>query len=355
MAEDLSLVSVSEGSGKTGLALALGCIAKDKGKEVGYLKPLGRRLRSRAGELIDEDSLFAKKTLGLEESVREISPIMYSQTFIEQYIRGMENVDDLKGKVKDSYDKMSQDKDLMLLEGGGKIDTGGILNLTDFDVVNMFDSEVIMVSNYDSPENLDSIVYAADKLEENLKGVVFNGINEVSLDKVESEATSFLESRDIPVLGVVPWKKELAGIRVDELTAELGAEEITNLSGKDKFVERFLVGAMSGESALRYLRRAKDVAMVTGGDRPDIQRAALESPGVNCLVLTGGFRPPGAIIGKAEEKGIPIISVQSDTLNTVEKADQIVSKGRTRRKESVEVLKDLVLNNLDLDCIFPNL
>ncbi len=355
MADNLSFVSVSEGTGKTGLALAFGCIAKEEGNEVGYLKPLGRRLRSRAGKLIDEDSLFAKKTLDLEESVEDISPIMYSQTFIEQYVRGMHDVKDLRGKVKDSYDKMSEDKDLMLIEGGGGIDTGGILGLTDFDIVNMFDSEVVMVSNYDSPENLDSIVYAADKLGDNLKGVVFNGINEVDIDKVKNEASDFLESKDIPVLGVVPWKKELAGIKVDELAGELGAEEITNLSDQDKFVERFLVGAMSGESALRYLRRAKDVALVTGGDRPDIQRAALESPGVNCLVLTGGFRPPGAIIGKAEEMEVPIISVQSDTLNTVEKADQIVSKGRTRRKESIEVLKDLISTNLDLDLIFPNL
>ena len=37
-----------------------------------------------------------------------------------------------------------------------------------------------------------------------------------------------------------------------------------------------LVGAMSVESALSYFRRKPNKAVITGGDRADIQLAALE-------------------------------------------------------------------------------
>jgi BioD-like phosphotransacetylase family protein len=38
-----------------------------------------------------------------------------------------------------------------------------------------------------------------------------------------------------------------------------------------------MVGAMSAENALSYFRRKAHKVVITGGDRPDIQLAALET------------------------------------------------------------------------------
>ncbi len=350
MVRNLSFVSVSEGSGKTAVALALGVLAKERGMKVGYMKPLGTRLRSKFGKLLDEDALLAKRVLDLDEDVQDLAPITYSQTFIEQAIKGQEDTGKLREQIKKNYEKLAKNRDLMIIEGGKGLNTGGIVNLTDFDVAELFDLEAILVVRYDSPKDLDDILCGSKRLGKNLKGVVFNAVTEMNFDKVESMANPVLESQDIPVLGVLPWKKELAGITVNELAEELGAEKITAIP-EDTFIERFLVGAMTGESALRYLRRTKDTAFITGGDRPDVQRAALESPGVNCIILTGGFRPPGAIIGKAEEKGVPILLLQSDTLTTIENAEEVIRKGRTRREKSIEIMHDLLSENVDLDSI----
>ncbi len=353
MVKNLSFVSVSEGIGKTAIALALGSLAKERGMNVGYMKPLGTRLRSERGKLLDEDSFLAKKVLDLEEEAQDLTPIIYSQTFIEQAVKGQEDPEKLRKQIKENYEKLAENQDLMILEGGGKLNTGGVVNLTDFDFAELFDSEAILVAKYNSPEDLDDVLCSSKRLGKHLKGVIFNSVTEMNFDKVESMAIPVLESQNIPVLGVLPRKKELAGITVRELTEELAAEEITSIS-EDIFIERFLVGAMTGESALRYLRRTKDTAFITGGDRPDVQRAALESPGVNCLILTGGLRPPGAIIGKAEEKGVPILLLQSDTLTTIENAEDVMRKGRTRREKSVRIMKDLLSSNVDLDSILPD-
>lgn len=353
MVRNLSFVSVSQGIGKTAIALAFGLSAEEQGKEVGYMKPLGTRLRSRFGKLLDEDSLLAKEVLNLEEESQEISPIIYSQTFIEQVIKGQENPEKLRGRIREKYEDLAENRDLMIIEGGGKLNTGGVVNLTDFDIVELFNADVILVARFNSPEDLDDIICGAKRFGEHLEGVIFNEVTEMNFDKVESMAIPFLESQDIPVLGVLPRKKELAGITVKELSEELGAQELSSIT-EDVFIERFLVGAMTGESALKYLRRTKEVAFITGGDRPDIQRAALESPGVNCLILTGGFRPPGAIIGKAEEKGIPILLVQSDTMTAVENAEDVTRKGRTRREESVNIMYNLLSDNIDLGSILSS-
>jgi BioD-like phosphotransacetylase family protein len=156
----------------------------------------------------------------------------------------------------------------------------------------------------------------------------------------------------VPVLGVLPRDADLAGVTVEDLATELGAEVLTeDGAGTDERVERFLVGAMSGEAALSHFRRTKDAAVITGGDRADVQTAALDAPGVTCLVLTGGHRPSGAVLGKAAEKSVPVLSVQSDTLTTVERAEELVRGGRVRDERTVDRMQELLYDHADVDAL----
>jgi BioD-like phosphotransacetylase family protein len=106
---------------------------------------------------------------------------------------------------------------------------------------------------------------------------------------------------------------------------------------------------MSADTALGHFRRTRDAAVITGGDRSDIHTAALEAPGVKCLILTGGHRPPGAVVGKAEENGIPILVVRTDTLTTIERAEDVVSGGRTNDEGTVQRMSELLSEHADVD------
>ena len=65
---------------------------------------------------------------------------------------------------------------------------------------------------------------------------------------------------------------------------------------------------------------------VTGGDRTDIQAAALETS-TTCLVLTGNLQPTATIVKRAEEMNVAVLLVPDSTLETVEKLESIF--GRT--------------------------
>jgi len=128
----------------------------------------------------------------------------------------------------------------------------------------------------------------------------------------------------------------------------LGAERLTDAPA-DGFVRRFLVGAMGPDEALWQFRRANDAAVVTGGDRSEIHTAALEAPGVRCLVLTGGLRPPPAVLGKAEDRGIPVLLVQSGTLATIERLEDVIGGGRTRDEETVTRMRELLFEHANVE------
>lgn len=345
------LITGTEGStGKTALALALGQRAADAGKSVGYMKPKGTRLQSNVGKTIDEDPMLARELLGIDAEMHELEPVIYSQTFIEEAIRGREDPAQLRDTVKENFEALSEGKDLMLVEGADSLDTGGIVSLTDADLAELLDAEVVLLAPFETAGDTDRVLAAADRLGERLSGVIFNAVADSSFDSLDADVIPFLEGRRIPVLGALPRTQELAGVTVSELADELGAELLTGAPTAD-FVERFLVGAMSGDSALRHFRRARNAALITGGDRSDIQTVALEASGVKCLVLTGGLRPSSAVIGKAEEKGVPIMVVQSDTLSTIDRAEDIVRRGRTRSPETVNRMGEILDEHADSEAI----
>ena len=67
--------------------------------------------------------------------------------------------------------------------------------------------------------------------------------------------------------------------------------------------------------------------MITGGDRPDIQLAALETS-TKCLILTGNLHPSPIILNRAEELGVPMILVGQDTMTAMQTIEKFFGRSR---------------------------
>ena len=344
------VTSTGEGTGKTAIAVAAAKLAQEGGLDVGYFKPKGTRLKSPVGKTRDEDPLLATEILGIEAELADLEPVVYSPAFVEEAIRG--DIDaEIRERVREHYDALAGGHDLVVVEGGGKLSTGGIVGLTDPDVAELLDARTVLVAHYEQPADVDDVLAAARQFEGGVAGVVFNAVADADFDELQSDVVPFLERRDVPVLGIVPRVQELAGVTVADLVDSLGAELLNPETPTDGFVERFAVGAMGSDAALRHFRRLRDAAVVTGGDRSEIQTAALQAAGVECLVLTGGLRPSGAIIGKAAQADVPMVLVQSDTKATIDRLENLLSTGRTRDAATVDRMVELLEDHADVDAL----
>ena len=350
MTTTLLVSSTAETTGKTATALALAGLARDRGLSVGYMKPKGTRLESHVGKTLDRDPMLARQLLDLDAEVHDLEPVVYSPTFVREALRGREDPDALRERVHERFEALAVDRDLMVVEGGDELTTGAVVDLTDADVADLLDAEVLLVTEYDEPGDVDDVLAAAATIGDRLAGVVFNAVESANFDELETEVVPFLESRDVPVVGVLPRERDLAGVTVEDLRVELSAEALTD-APTDAYVERFIVGAMGGDAALGYFRRTKDAAVITGGDRSEVLTAALEAPGVKCLVLTGGLRPTSAVLGSAESKGVPVLLVQGDTLSTIDRAEEVVRSGRTRDEKTVERMRELLYEHANVEAL----
>jgi BioD-like phosphotransacetylase family protein len=280
-----------------------------------------------------------------------MEPVVYSPTFVQEAIRGREDPDALADQVRESFDHLAADADTMVIEGGGELTTGGIVDLTDADVAELLDATVVLVVPYEEPGDVDEVLAAADLLGDRLGGVLFNKVPDAAFDALASDVVPFLEGRGVRVFGSIPLDEELAGVTVAELRQELGAELLTTEAPTDGRIQRFVVGAMTANEALGQLRRVRDAALVTGGDRGDVLTAALEASGIECFVLTGGLRPPGAVLGRAESAGVPVLLVQTDTKTAIDRAEAVVSSGRTRNADTVARMGELLADYADVDAM----
>ncbi len=346
------VTSLEESTGKTAVALALALAARERGERVGYMKPIGTRLQSAVGKTVDEDPKLAREVLGLDAEIHEMEPIVYSPTFIHETIRGREDPDALREAVTSGFERLSAEADRMILEGGGSLTTGGIVDLTDGDLAELLDATVVLVAPFSEPGDADELIAAARLLGDRLGGVLFNDVSDSAFETLASDVVPFLEGRGIRVYGTIPHDEELAGVTVEELAAELGAKLLTTAS-TDGRVHRFVVGSMSAAEAHGRLRQVRDAALVTGGDRADMQTVALEASGVECLVLTGGVRPSDAVIGRAESAGVPMLVVGTDTRTTIDRVESVIRSGRTRDERTVERMGELLADYADIDAMLP--
>ena len=87
-------------------------------------------------------------------------------------------------------------------------------------------------------------------------------------------------------------------------------------------VDGYIIGAMTPESAMSWLRRSVGRAMITGGDRTDLILMALETK-PSAVILTGNIYPSARVLTTAEEKFIPLLLVPDDTYTTVTKLEML--------------------------------
>jgi BioD-like phosphotransacetylase family protein len=193
---------------------------------------------------------------------------------------------------------------------------------------------------------LDDILAAKRRLGEKLLGVVINAVPREDMEYIRQRAVPFIEAQGIKVYGILPYDPYLRALSVGEMIEALDAKVLTGSHLKERLIEHMSVGAMSVEAALPRFRRQLNKAVFTGGDRTDLQAAALETS-TTCLVLTGNLQPTSTIVKRAEELGVAILLVPDSTLEAVEKVEGVFGRTSLGQPEKLSRFQAMLSEHLD--------
>ncbi|TVM03571.1 MAG: hypothetical protein CV087_04475 [Candidatus Brocadia sp. WS118] len=347
------VASVSPFSGKNVICLGLGLQFKKDGYKVGYFKPVGFSPVFVEGVLTDEDAIFLSRALGVDVPLQSICPVILTDDTIRRLMSGEEL--NIRHKTLTAFSRASQEKDIMITRGLGRLSAGTCLRFSELDFIRESGAKVIFTDKFQSHiDMLDGFLYASKMLGEQLLGVVFNHVPPAKLNYARETLVPFLKRNGITTLGIIPKDPILSAVPIREIVNILNGKILCCEDKADELIEHFMIGAMSVESALNYFRKVSNKAVITGGDRSDIQLAALETP-TKCLILTGELYPNAAILGRAQEVGVPIVVVRSDTASTLEVCENLSGYVSLHSWSKIQCAAEVVAREINFKTLYDRL
>lgn len=320
---------------------------RDEGYKVGYFKPIGLEMgRTADGAPYDEDAVLMKDALKIRSSLADISPVILKGNYLEETLKAVSET--YFQKIKEGFQRASKGMDIVLIEGVCCSAFGAHFDLSVPQLAKSFDSKILLVSKFENDCVVDELLrekLCVECQEGEILGYVLNDVRRQVLQRAKDLVVPTLGKRGLRNWGIIPWNVGLTSPTVREIHENLKGELLACSNRLDRLVERFLVGAMTPESALSYFRRATNKAVITGGDRSDIALAALETD-TSLLILTGNLYPSVRVLAKADEKEVPVLLVPYDTFTTIEKVSQISGKIKPGDSKRIELAREMVAKNV---------
>ncbi len=309
----LCIVSDRPGAGKTSLAAALALKLMREGKRVAYVKA--------GAEEGDPDVAFFQRDVLKDGRAASAASL---------------------GDAQRAAQAAGANAGMVLVEGSS-LGEGGAPEL-----VSALGCQAVIVQRYVRGLSADGVVASAAPLGRALAGVLLNAVTRYRLEEARAGLARRIEAGGARVLGVVPEDRTLVALTVGDLARAIDARWVSGEARAGNLVEHVLVGGFFVQWGPDYLGRYVNKAVVTRGNKPDVQFAALRTPGTSCLVLTSGTDSVQYVYKEAELQDVPVLQTQADTLAVmaaIEKAQLAASALHPRKAER---FSELLAQHADL-------
>lgn len=358
----LFVAATRQNDGKSTICLGLLQILREKYSEVGFMKPVGQHYVEVEGYKVDEDVVLMRDVCKISDNLKDMNPITVEKGFTEKYIQegGLERYVQL---IENSYKRISQDKNLMLIEGTGHAGVGAVFDLSNASVAKLLNSKVLLISTGGIGKPIDEIMINKALFDQEgvkLMGVVINKVLPHKYDKIKRITTLGLKRKKIRLLGVIPFQECLTYPTMEQIMEATGGELLYGEKFLQKRVVNILVGAMEPYHALAHF--APHSLIIVPGDREDIilaviagERVLGEDYEVAGMVLTGGLLPHKGVLRLMKESRFPILLSEDDTYTTTKRVHERRVKIRAIDKDKVREAAQLVKDYLEVEEIISSI
>jgi BioD-like phosphotransacetylase family protein len=358
------LAATGQNRGKTTVSLGLAAGFLADGHRLGFLKPVGQRYLVVDGTRADEDAVLMKDVFDLPDALNDMSPVTLPRHFTTDFVMGRVT-DDLASAVAAADQAVARDKDVVLIEGTGHAGVGAVVGLSNAAVAAMLAAPALIVSEGGVGRPIDEIVLNHALFERHgvrVAGAVVNKVNVDANPDLPEVLRRGLAQHGIELIGCIPFSELLANPSLELIVTHLHGELLAGEATPGAVIGGVAIGAMRADHAVPYLRDR--TLIITPGDRDDLVRVALDAfrSGVHSghvlvtgLVLTGGFRPPPALLGELQSAGLFTYLVETDTYRTAQNVHDILVKTHPTDTEKIATIIDIVGGALTPDALLARL
>ena len=363
MAKKIFVAATMQNDGKTTVSLGLIAALKMRFGRIGFIKPIGQRYLMEQGYKVDEDSVLIEEVFGIKCNIKDMSPIAIERGFTERFIeKGTD--EDYAGQIREAYDRIAKESDLVVIEGTGHAGVGSVFNLSNAAVAKLLDANVLLISSGGVGKPIDEIMLNKalfDKEGVKIAGVIVNKVLPEKYDKVARIVIKGLEQKGLNVFGALPYQKLLGIPTMREIREELNIHVFYEGDSFDKPVENVLVGAMNVRDALQFI--SNNTLMIVPGDRDEMIEAVCKVHSgkmkkgccFSGLIVSGGILPKRGSMSRLKKSKIPVLTTKEDTYKIASRVNSMIVKLKPQDREKIRIIVEMVEKNVDINKVVASL
>ncbi len=357
------IAGTSQHSGKTLVSLGLCAALRDRGLKVSYMKPVGQRTVEVNGAHVDEDVILINTVYDLDNDPADCNPVTIPSGFTTEFVSERKSRQPLIKRILDSYDRISQDADLVIVEGTGHAGVGSIIGMGNAQVSAILGTGAMIVTGGGLGRPVDEFALNKAMFDQEgcrIIGMVANKFLPQKIDELKPLLAQWLADDDARLLGVVPYEAILSELTMRQIASETGAEIIHGEQYLDRRITECIIGAQYSHRLLQSFKPG--VLAIIPGDRDDLILAAIsseelssETAGTIGVCITGGIMPHHSVLRLIERSQAPVIAIREGTYEVASEISDVVGKMLPSDTEKIKTGQRVVKRAVDLDAVLEAL
>jgi len=340
MARTIMLIPTGTSVGLTSVSLGVIRSMERKGVRLSIFKPIAQ---PRFGDGTSDETITI-----IRANSNVTAPEPLAMPYVESLLSSNQQ-DTLMEQIVARYHDNTKDAEVVLIEGLLPTRKHQFANALNYEIAKTLNAEIVFVMalGNDSPAQLNENIELArsrfgGSKNKNIIGVIINKLNapvddqgrtrtdmseifdDASNANAEAElvdASQLFSNSPLPILGCIPWSRDLIATRPMDMANHLNARIINKGEMETRRIKTVAFCARSLPNMLSLFRPGS--LLVTSADRPDVLvaacLAAMNGIELGAILLTGGY-PIDANIRKlcerAFETGLPVLMVDTNTWQT---------------------------------------
>jgi len=357
--KNIFVAATSQHVGKTTSTLGLVAACMNRNINVGYSKPVGQKFLDIHDLRVDKDTVLFSDLIGFDPIPELHSPIILGPGATEQYLDNP-NIQYLESLLLTSSQMLKDTHELTIFEGTGHPGVGSIADVSNARVAKLLNAGVVMIVEGGIGSTVDMLNMCTALFREEkvpIIGVIINKVIPEKLEKVRKYVGKWLSHQGIPLLGVIPYEKELAYPLIKSVSEAVKGVVTYNADFVNNKVESIIAGSLID---LKELKSSQDLLLVVATRSMNdaikkIETMASLNGIENCplsgIVATGDGQMDQHTIKYIEKYNLPLIKTNLDTYGAFLRINKIEVKINRSTPWKVRKAIEIIEKNVDIDYI----
>ena len=359
MAKRIFVAATGQNSGKTTTSLSLLHLARKKYDRIGFIKPIGPKLATLNGRLVDKDAALMAQVYGLEKYLEYMSPVVLQPGTTKKVLEGEILPADFEQKVLKAVEVLDRECDFLIVEGAGHSGVGTVLGMSNAHIARIVDAPVLMVTGGGIGNVVDSVGMNAALFRQEgaeIRAIVANKIVPEKREETLHYLSLAFRDSGIKVIGGFNYQPILANPTLRRISGVLGLPIQGNIEEDMRIVHHVQIGAASTQRVVEILQESTLLLVTSSRDELLVTLANLYTMPEYRSKIVGLIIPGVAPLSNITQKildrsNIPYMRTERTTTEIFLDVSEDVSKLTAEDDEKIALIQTLAEKRFDFDVI----